>query len=68
MTITSDLILSEALELQRLTLDPRRAAELAEEVRALVDNALRAGEGAEFDDEPDRFLYVLLALRDEPLR
>ena len=68
MPIDTDLILRQARELQRLEVAPARAAELAEEVRALLDNAVRAAQDAQFDDEPDRFLYLLSALRDPPLR
>jgi hypothetical protein len=63
MTINSDLILRQA-QVQRLTLDPNRAVELAEEARALIDNAFVASEAAIFEDDPDRFLSVLWELRD----
>ena len=67
MTIDADLIARQARELQQLQVATARAAELAEEVQALIENALRAAQGAQFDDEPDRFLYVLSTLRDPPL-
>lgn len=66
-TIDAALIERQARELQQLEVPAARAAELAEEVRALIDNTLRAAQGAQFDDEPDRFLYALSALRDPPL-
>jgi hypothetical protein len=67
MTIDADLIGRQAREFQELEVAPARAGELAQELRALVDNALRAAQDAQFDDEPDRFLYLLSALRDPPL-
>jgi hypothetical protein len=67
MPIDADLILRQAHELQELGVSPARAAELAEELRALVANVLGAAQDAQFDDEPDRFLCVLSELRDPPL-
>lgn len=67
MGIDADLILRQAQELQRLRLDTARAEELADEVRGLIDSALRAAQDADFDDNPDRFLYALAALRDPAL-
>jgi len=67
MPIDADLISRQARELQQLEVAGARAAELALEVRALVDNALRAAQDARFDDDPDRFLYLLSMLRDPPL-
>ena len=67
MTIDADLILREAREFQELALSPERAAELAVEVRALIENVLQVADSAEFDDEPAHFLHVLSALRDAPL-
>lgn len=64
MPIDPDLILRQAIEVQRLKLDPRRAAELAEETQALIDNAFRASQSAQFEDDPDRFVSVLWELRD----
>ena len=64
MPIDPDLILSAAREVQRVELDPARAAELAEEAQALFESALTAGEHAEFDDVPDRFVSLLWDLRD----
>jgi hypothetical protein len=67
MTIDAELIARQARDLQQLEVTTARATELAEEVHALIGNALRAAQSARFDDEPDRFLYVLSALRDPPL-
>ena len=67
MFIDVELILRQAHDLQNLQLGTARAAELAVEVTALVDTAMRAARDAGFDDEPDRFLYLLHALRDPPL-
>jgi hypothetical protein len=67
MSIDADLIVVQARELHQLDVGKARAAELAHEVQALIDNALKAAQSAHFDDEPDRFLYLLSALRDPPL-
>lgn len=67
MTIDSDLILRQARDIQRLALDPARAAELAEETRALIENVLAASQAAVFEDDPDRFVSLLHALRDSDL-
>jgi hypothetical protein len=65
MPIDTDLILRQASEVQRVQLERMRAAELAEEVQSLFDSALIAGERAEFDDDPDRFVSLLWELREE---
>jgi hypothetical protein len=65
MPIDADLILRHASEVQRVQLERARAAELAEEAQSLFDSALLAGERAQFDDDPDRFVRLLWELRDQ---
>lgn len=67
MAIDADLIGRQARELQQLEVATPRAAELAEEVRTLLESALSAARDAQFDDVPERFLFMLTALRDPPL-
>jgi hypothetical protein len=64
MTIDADLILRQARELQRLSLAPPRAQELARETSDLVEAALAAATGTEFENEPEEFLAVLSELRE----
>jgi hypothetical protein len=64
MAIDADLIGRQARELQQLEVAAPRAAELAEEVRTLLESALSAARDAQFDDVPDHFRYLLSALRD----
>ena len=65
MPIDAELILRHAKNVQRLELNPVRAAELAQETAALVENALAASQAAAFEDDPDQFTRLLHALRDD---
>lgn len=64
MPIDAKLILQQAQQIQELELDPARAAELAYEMRSLIDDVHAAAQTALFDDEPARFVSLLYQLRD----
>ena len=66
MPIDPDLMLRAAREVQRVELDRSRADELVEEAQGLFESGLAAGERADFDDIPDRFVSLLWKLRDRP--
>jgi hypothetical protein len=64
MAIDADLILRQAKDIQRVELEPTRAAELADETAGLIENALAASQAAAFEDHPDEFTRLLRELRD----
>ena len=67
MAIDSEFVVRQALEVAQLDVDRVRAAELAIEVRGLIENGRAIAEGIAFDDDPSHFLAVLAALADPPL-
>ncbi len=66
--ITPELIREHGAQLRRLSLDEKRAAELAEEVARLNDAVMNAADKRlEFDDDPNRFA-ALLASAAQPAK
>ena len=59
--ISPTLILEQGAELRRITLDEKRAAEIAEEVASLNGAVLDAADKLDFNDDPGRFAAFLAA-------
>lgn len=58
--VTPELIREQGAQLRRLSLDEKRAAELAEEVARLNDAVMNAADQRlDFNDDPNRFAALL---------
>jgi hypothetical protein len=58
--VTPELIREQGAQLRRLSLDDKRAAELAEEVARLNDAVMNAADQRlDFNDDPNRFAALL---------
>ena len=59
--VTPGMIREHGAQLRRITLDEKRAAEVAEEVARLNDTVIDAAEKLDFNDDPARFAALLAA-------